>query len=65
MLIVRHYSSRSVPETEQFVKDSFRLRQFACVYFNKVLHYSALSRYESLIPAATLKQINQHIVQMA
>lgn len=65
MLIIRHYFNWSLRETEQLVKDSFSLRQFARVYFDKVPHYSVLSRYENLIPAATLKKINLHIVQIA
>lgn len=47
------------------MKDSFSSRQVARVYFDKVPHYSTLSRHENSIPAATLKQIDHHIVQIA
>lgn len=65
MLIIRHYFNWSLRATEQFVKDSFSSRQVARVYFDKVPHYSTLSRHENSIPAATPKQIDHHIVQIA
>jgi len=65
MLIIRHYFDWSLRDTEQFVKDSFSLRYFARVYFEKVPNYTVLSRYENLIPDATLKKINKKIVKIA
>src|SRR4030043_747223 len=65
MLIIRHYFNWSFRATEQFVKDSFSLRQFARVYFEKVPDHTVLSRYKKLIPDATLKQINEKIVMLA
>lgn len=65
MLIIRHYFNWSLRDTEQLVKDSFSLRQFARVYFEKVPNYTVLSRYEHLIADATLKKINKKIVKIA
>ena len=65
MLILRHYFNWSFRETEQFVKDSFSLRLFARIYFEKVPHYTVLCRYKKLIPDATLKRINKKIVKIA
>src|SRR4030042_1993492 len=65
MLIIRHYFNWSFRATEQFVKDSFSLRQFARVYVEKVPDHTVLSRYKKLIPDATLKQINEKIVMLA
>ena len=65
MLILRHYFNWSFRETEQFVKDSFSLRQFVRIYFEKVPNYTVLSRYKKLIPDATLKKINKKIVKIA
>jgi IS5 family transposase len=65
MLILRHYFNWSFLETEQLVKDSFSLRLFAPIYFEKLLHFTALSRYKRLIAEATLKQINHKIVKLA
>ncbi len=65
MLIIRHYFNWSFRDTERFVKDSFSLRSFARIYFEKVPNYTVLSRYKKLIPDATLKKINKKIVKIA
>lgn len=65
MLILRHYFNWSFRETAQFVKDSFSLRLFARIYFEKVPNYTVLSRYKKLIPDATLKKINNKLVKIA
>ena len=65
MLIIRHYFNWSFRDTEQFVKDSFSLRHFARIYFDKVPDHTVLSRYKKLIPDATLKKINKKIVKIA
>ncbi len=65
MLIIRHYFNWSFRDTERFVKDSFSLRSFARIYFEKVPNYTVLSRYKKLIPDAMLKKINKKIVKIA
>lgn len=65
LLIVKQLYNWSYRLTVQQVRDSYSLRHFTRIYFDKVPHYSILSRYARLIPAETLRTLHEKIVELA
>ena len=65
LLIVKHLYNWSFRFTVKRVNDSIGLRYFTRLYLEDAPDYSVLARYEQLIPAETLKQLNQLIVEIA
>lgn len=65
LLILKHLKNWRLRETAIEVKYNFAYRKFTRLYFEKVPHYSVLSRYENLIPESTIRKINQQIIEIA
>ena len=65
LILVKHIYEWTYRFTQQQVRDSYSLRHFTRIYYDKVPHYSILCRYERLIPAETLKRLNDKIVGIA
>jgi IS5 family transposase len=65
LILVKHLYEWTYRFTQQQVRDSYSLRHFTRIYFDKVPHYSILCRYERLIPEETLKSLNEKIVAIA
>lgn len=65
LILVKHIYEWTYRFTQQQVRDSYSLRHFTRIYFDKVPHYSILCRYEKLIPAETLKKLHDKIVGIA
>jgi IS5 family transposase len=65
LILVKHIYGWTYRFTQQQVRDSYSLRHFTRIYYDKVPHYSILCRYERLIPAETLKRLNEKIVDIA
>ncbi|MHC4310610.1 MAG: transposase [Planctomycetota bacterium] len=65
LLLVKHLYDWTYRFTQQQVRDSYSLRHFTRIYFEKVPHYSILCRYEQLLPAETLKTLHDKVVELA
>lgn len=65
LLILKHFKNWRLRDTVEEVKYNFAYRKFTRLYFEKVPHYSILSRYENLIPESTIRKINEQIVKVA
>lgn len=65
LILVKHLYEWNYRFTQQQVRDSYSLRHFTRIYFNKVPHFTILCRYEKLIPAETLKKLHDKIVEIA
>ena len=65
MLVLKHLKNWRLRETIKEVDYNLEYRKFTKLYFEKVPHYSVLSRYENLIPEEIIQRINQHIVKIA
>jgi len=65
LLILKHLKDWRLRDTIEEVKYNFAYRKFTRLYFEKVPHYSILSRYENLIPESTIRKINEQIIQVA
>ena len=65
LILVKHLYEWTYRFTQQQVRDSYSLRHFTRIYFDKVPHYSILCRYERLIPKETLKRLNEKLVAIA
>jgi IS5 family transposase len=65
MLVVKRLYGYSYEETERYVSDSLRLRQFCRVYLNGVPDDTTLIRWANLIQPKTLEKFNQRIMQLA
>jgi transposase, IS5 family len=65
LIILKHLKSWRLRDTVEEVKYNFAYRKFTRLYFEKVPHYSILSRYENLIPESTIKKINERLIEVA
>lgn len=65
LLVVKHLYHWSYEHTEQWVSDSLVLRQFCRVYAEAVPDDTTLIRWANLIQPATLKQLLDHVVDLA
>jgi len=65
LILVKHIYEWTYRFTQQQVRDSYSLRHFTRIYFDKVPHYSILCRYERLIPEETLRRLNEKVVAIA
>jgi IS5 family transposase len=65
LLVLKHLKNWRLRETIKEVEYNLVYRKFTRLYFEKIPHYSVLSRYENLIPEKTIRLINQHIVKIA
>jgi len=65
LILIKHIYEWTYRFTQQQVRDSYSLRHFTRIYFDKVPHYSILCRYERLIPEETLKRLNEKMVAIA
>lgn len=65
LIILKHLKSWRLRDTIEEVKYNFAYRKFTRLYFEKVPHYSILSRYENLIPESTIKKINERLIEVA
>ena len=65
LILVKHLYNWTYRFTQQQVRDSYSLRHFTRIYFDKVPHYSILCRYQRLIGAETLQYLHEKIVRLA
>jgi IS5 family transposase len=65
MLVVKHLSGWSFPQTTHFVSDSLVLRQFCRVYVAPVPDQSTLNRWAKCIQPTTLHRLLDHLVSLA
>jgi transposase, IS5 family len=65
MLAVKRLYNWSYEETERYVADSFVLRWFCRVYWQRVPDDTTLLRWARLIPAPTLQALNERVVELA
>lgn len=65
LIILKHLKDWRLRDTVEEVKYNFAYRKFTRLYFEKVPHYSILSRYENLIPESTIRKINEQIIKVA
>jgi transposase, IS5 family len=65
MLAVKRLYNWSYEESERYVADSFVLRWFCRVYWQRVPDDTTLLRWARLITAPTLQALNERVVQLA
>lgn len=65
MLAVKRLYNWSYEETERYVADSFVLRWFCRVYWQRVPDDTTLLRWARLITAPTLQALNERVVELA
>ena len=65
MLVVKHLSGWSFPQTAHSVSDSLVLRQFCRVYVASVPDQRTLHRWAKLLQPATLHRLLEHLVHLA
>jgi IS5 family transposase len=65
LILVKRLYGWTYRFTQRQVSDSYSLRHFTRIYFDKVPHYSILCRYERLIGPEPLKRLHEKIVDLA